>query len=169
MKKFYLYIILLLPIVLLLSSCTYKKSTSSNQSNNSNAEQIKTTKFSEPKEIIYYNNGQKTVINKEDEKFNGMVSATEKMIEGIKDQYGSTFPIGDLKNKGKLLEYDYSEKQVLEYTTSKGTKRTITYTKLYFDVNKGDSISNLMAFEGEGYGPVGPLGSNDELLKLLNK
>ncbi|GKX68975.1 hypothetical protein [Inconstantimicrobium mannanitabidum] len=121
-----------------------------------------------PYKIIYYKNGKSTVISKEDKNFNAIVDETKGRIKTIKDQYKSLFSVDEFKQKGFLLEFDYYKKETLQYVNAKGINTTITYTKLYFNLDVKDDTSNLMSFEGEGFNPIGPLSNSDKLLDLLN-
>jgi hypothetical protein len=122
-----------------------------------------------PDSIVYYKKDGKVTLTKSDYRFYSIVNITNERVKGIKDMASSIFMLEDLKKKGMLLEFDYSEKQTFQYAVRPTELRTVTYTKLYFDLDKNDSISNEMDFEGEGYGPVGPLLPDDKLLEILNK
>ncbi|MBK1812331.1 hypothetical protein JHL18_17035 [Clostridium sp. YIM B02505] len=122
-----------------------------------------------PDSIIYYKKDGRITLTKSDYRFYSIVSITNERVKGIKDMAPSIFMLDDLKKKGTLLEFDYSEKQTFKYAVRPNELRTVTYTKLYFDLDKNDSKSDQMDFEGEGYGPIGPLLRDDKLLDILNK
>ncbi|GFP76566.1 hypothetical protein [Clostridium fungisolvens] len=122
-----------------------------------------------PDSIIYYKKDGNVTLTKSDYRFYSILNITNERVKGIKDMSPSIFMLDDLKKKGMLLEFDYSEKQTFQYAAKPTELRTVTYTKLYFDLDKNDSKSNQMDFEGEGYGPIGPLLPDDKLLETLNK
>ena len=122
-----------------------------------------------PDNIVFYNKGKESVIDKKEPKYNDVVNLTKERIKGIQDVYKSVFNVNDLKSKGSLLEFNYTAVQTFEYVTSQGEKTIISYTKLYFNVDVNDRNNILMAFEGGlGVGPVGPLSSPDKLSIILN-
>lgn len=173
MKKIILIIMLISIVVLSLAGCTEKISndaTTGNKVDNTTTTnkvtQDKST-IANPDSIIFYNEGKKIIISETDVKYTNIVKLTKGSIKEIKGQYKSIFNVEDLKSKGTLLELDYTNKNTLEYTSSSGDKEIITYTKLYFDLNKNADVS-LMSFEGDGHAPMGPLSSIDELIDILN-
>jgi len=126
--------------------------------------------ISMPDNIVFYNKGKESVIDKKEPKYNDVVNLTKERIKGIQGIYKSVIDINGLKSKGSLLEFDYTAAQTFEYVTAQGKKEIMSYTKLYFNVDVTDRDNILMAFEGgQGVGPVGPLSSPDKLINILNK
>lgn len=122
-----------------------------------------------PDNIVFYNKGNESVIDKKEPKYYDVINLTKERIKGIQDVYKSAINLNDLKGKGSLLEFNYTDVQNFEYVTVQGDKRIISYKKLYFNVAVNDRSNILMAFEGgQGVGPVGPLSSPDKLINILN-
>ncbi len=122
-----------------------------------------------PDNIIFYNKGKESVIDKKDSKYNDVVNLTKERIKGIRGIYKSIIDINGLKSKGSLLEFNYTAAQTFEYVTTQGEKTIISYTKLYFNVDVNDSQNIFMDFEGgQGHAPIGPLSSPDKLSIILN-
>ncbi|MBL4933619.1 hypothetical protein [Clostridium paridis] len=170
-KRFAILMLVLIFSISLFVGCSSQKpnttNTPTNSSKNETAED--THSLAVPEKIIYYGKGNTTTFTKDDNKFNALVNEINARTKGIKGSYSSIFMLDDdLKKKGTLLELDYTEKHTFEYTRDNGDKETFTYTKLYFDLDKNDDISNEMSFEGDGYGPVGPLLPGDKLLDILS-
>lgn len=133
-----------------------------------NVAQDKST-ISIPDNIVFYNKGKESVIDKKEPKYNDVVNLTKERIKGIQGVYKSIFNVNDLKSKGSLLEFDYTAAQTFEYVTVEGKKEIISCKKLYFNVDVNDRDNILMAFEGgQGVGPVGPLSSPDKIINILN-
>ena len=124
--------------------------------------------ISMPDNIIYYNKGKTSAIDKKEPKYNDVVNLTKERMKGIRDVYKSIIDINGLKSKGGLLEFNYTDTQTLEYVSSQGEKTIISYTKLYFNLDVNDNTNILMAFQGgQGVGPIGPLSSPDKLINIL--
>ncbi|MDD7796037.1 hypothetical protein [Clostridium sp. 'White wine YQ'] len=169
-KRFVLLLLVLIFSISLFDACSSQKPDATNISTNSSKNETdeNTHTLAMPEKIIYYGKGNTTTFTKDDKKFNALVNEINSRVKNIKGQYKSIFMLDDIKGKGMLLELDYPKKHTFEYTKDNGEKETFTYTKLYFDLDKNDEISNEMAFEGEGYGPVGKLLPTDKLLDILN-
>lgn len=174
MKKIWIAVVFISVLFIMGAvGCLKEKIEPIDKANNTNIDKSKENQkaydLDAPENIIYYNNGNRITISKEDVKFEPIVDEIKGRVKGIKDQYKSHVSINDLKAKGLLLELEYSNKQTFKYVTRNGENKTIYYTKLYFDLDKSDSVSNLMIFEGEGFGPIGPLFDSEKLLDLLSQ
>lgn len=125
-----------------------------------------------PDNIVFYNKGKVFVIDKKEPKYNDVVNLTKERIKGIHGEYESMFIINDAKNKGSLLEFDYTDGHNFKFITMQGETRIIYYKKLYFNVDVNDRSEIIMVLDdGQGLlgvGPAGPLTSPDKLINILN-
>jgi len=140
---------------------TVKKTTTAT---NEAVAQDKST-ISMPDNIVYYNKGKESVIDKKEPKYNDVVNLTKERIKGIQDSYKYVVNFNDAKSEGSFLEFNYTAEQNFEYITVQGETRIISYKKIYFNI---DVNNRIMQFEGgQGAVTVGPLSSPDKLINIL--
>ena len=125
-----------------------------------------------PDKIIYYHQGNQTIINKNDGKFDNIIKMTRNRASNVKDVAKSAISQSDiktLKENNDTLEFVYSKNIAVNW------KNNVSYDFLYkFEYNSiifplaGD-WNKFMIFSPKSPGPLGSMASADELLKYLNQ
>src|ERR1035437_4666159 len=143
-----------------ISSTNVNANISSNNSSDSQVNSGTEVKIEEPDDIIYYKKGTQIHITKDNPSYEKIIQLTNTRVISIKSMYKSTIPksdIDNLKSKGYLLEFDYSNMHDFNYKNDSNDEFKVIYKKLYFPLETVDNkdYTTFMINIGDKEGTVG--------------
>lgn len=161
--------------ILILSGCS-SGTTMNKNSNMKEGNTITTERAADliavPDQIIYYHQGKETIIDKDNIKFQNIMSMTINRADNVKDIYKraiSNSDIETLKQHNDVLEFSYSKEVEASWRPPHVTtdfQYTFKYNTILFPLS--GEWNKFMIFLPIQNGPLGPMGSADELQKYLN-
>lgn len=123
-----------------------------------------------PDKIIYYHQGNQITIDKNNDKFDKIVKATKDRVFIANDVYKLAFSQSDLeglKQKNDVLEFIYPRAVSVnwKYNADLDFIYSFNYNSIIFPLT--GQWNDMVFFLPNSPGPLGLMGSEDELLKLL--
>lgn len=174
--KYLVSICLTLALLISCSGCSSINSISIGQSDSKKEEQIITsTNVAEliniPEKIIYYHQGNQTIIDKNNDKFDKIVKLTKNRVSTVQDVSKLAFSqldIEALKQNNVVLEFIYAKDVSAnwKYDTHLDFIYRFNYNSIVFPLT--GKWNDMAFFLPTSPGPLIPLESKDELLELLN-
>jgi len=128
--------------------------------------------ISVPDSIIYYHQGKQTIINNDNNKFNTIITMTKNrafIVKGIFKTLVTKTDIETLKQNNFVLEFLYSKNIAVNWKNPVDSDNVSNYeyNVILFPLN--GEWNKFMIFSPKSSGPLGSMGSADELLKYLNQ
>jgi hypothetical protein len=160
--------------ILILSGCSSKTIIGKND-NTKEVNTITTERAADliavPDQIIYYHQGKETIIDKSNVKYQNIISMAINRTDSVNDMcqlYISRPEIETLKQNNDVLEFAYSKEVTAQWKAHADSdfKYKFVYNAILFPLS-GD-WKKFMIFMPNPSGPIGPMGSAEDLQKYLN-
>ena len=126
-----------------------------------------------PDKIIFYHQGKETLIDKDNTKFQKIVSMAVDRANTVKDiskMAISESDIGTLRQQNDVLEFSYSKEVEVNWRPPNVTtdfQYKFKYNSILFPLS--GEWNKFMIFLPIQNGPIGPMGPADEIQKYLNQ